>query len=141
MEDGAGTIESSLGNFGHIMYGSTIIGSVITPTSWDPEQPDLANNFGCQPLNWGDFPSLYSTDTQEENRSLSLFIMLDRGQCANVVKVRNVENFGGAVALIADYKDEDVENLIMTDYAGSGYSLTIPGFMIDHEAANKIKSV
>ena len=25
--------------------------------------------------------------------------------------------------------------------AGSGYSLTIPGFMIEHEAANKIKSV
>ena len=52
-----------------------------------------------------------------------------------MVKVRNVENFGGAVALIADYKDESVDNLIMTDYAGSGYSLTIPGFMIEHDAS------
>ena len=65
--------------------------------------------------------------------------MLDRGKCSNVVKVRNVENFGGAVALIADYKEEDVDDLIMTDYAGSGYSLTIPGFMIDHDAGLKIK--
>ena len=135
MEDGSGTIEASLGNFGHIMYGSTIIGSVLVPKRWDPENPGPVNNYGCEPLSWGDFPDLYSTNTEEERGALMLFIMLDRGQCSNVVKVRNVENFGGAVALIADYKDESVDNLIMTDYAGSGYSLTIPGFMIEHDAS------
>ena len=66
MEDGAGTIEASLGNFGHIMYGSTMFGAVITPTSWDPEKPQMANNHGCTPLSWGDFPDLYSTETQSQ---------------------------------------------------------------------------
>ena len=120
MQDGAGTIEASLGNFGHIMYGSTMFGAVITPTSWDPEKPDEANNYGCKPFTWGDFPELYSSEAQLQTWSLQLFILLDRGKCSNVIKVRNVENFGGAVALIADYKEEDVDNLVMTDYAGSG---------------------
>ena len=42
-------------------------------------------------------------------------MLLERGQCSNPVKVRNVENFGGAVALIADYKEESVDDLVMTD--------------------------
>ena len=56
MPDGAGTVEASLGNFGHIMYGQTLIGTVVHPTaSWEAPS-SVSSIYGCAPLNWGDFP-------------------------------------------------------------------------------------
>jgi len=51
-------IKASLGNFGHITYGQTIMGKVI--------KAENENKFGCIPLTWGDFPTVYSTDTPGE---------------------------------------------------------------------------
>jgi len=62
-------------------------------------------------------------------------VLLRRGRCSNPTKIRNVENFGGTVALIADNYDEDMSELVMTDYGGAGHSLVTPGFMIDHDSA------
>jgi imidazole glycerol phosphate synthase subunit HisF len=42
-----------------------------------------------------------------------MFIMVRRGQCDNPTKVRNVQSIGGAVALIADYQEESLEDLVM----------------------------
>ena len=53
--------------------------------------------------------------------------------------MRNIENFGGAVALIADYRKEDVKELVMTDYGGAGQSLVTPGLMIDQASGQAIK--
>ena len=50
-----------------------------------------------------------------------------------------MENFGAAIALIADTKTEDMEDVVMMDYGGNGHSLVTPGFMIDHESGNEIK--
>ena len=41
--DGTGTIDASLGNFGHITYGQTIIGTVVYPTPWDPSTATAAS--------------------------------------------------------------------------------------------------
>ena len=70
-----------------------------------------------------------------------MFVLVDRGHCSNPTKVRNIENFGGAVALIADYKPEDVHDIVMTDYGGAGHSLVTPGFMIDFFSSELIKQV
>ena len=56
MPDGAGTIDASLGNFGHIMYGSTLIGTVVYPTATFEHPSSVSSIYGCEPLNWGDFP-------------------------------------------------------------------------------------
>ena len=55
--------------------------------------------------------------------------------------MRNIENFGGAVALIADYMPETLEDFVMVDYGGAGHSLVTPGFMIDYFSASLIKQV
>lgn len=100
------------------------------------------NEDGCQPLSWADFPSMYSADTQAERLpNLSLFVLVDRGNCSNPTKVRNIENFGGAVALIADYQPESMDDFVMVDYGGAGHSLVTPGFMVDFFSANLIKEV
>ena len=68
-------------------------------------------------------------------------MLVDRGQYSNPTKVRNIENFGGAVALIADYMPETLEDFVMVDYGGAGHSLVTPGFMIDYFSASLIKQV
>ena len=55
--------------------------------------------------------------------------------------MRNIENFGAAVALIVDSKAESMENLVMVDYGGNGHSLVTPGFMVDFNSGIKIKRV
>ena len=44
------------------------------------------------------------------------------------------------MALIADYKPENMDDFVMLDHGGAGHSLQIPGFMIDYDSANKIKA-
>lgn len=68
------------------------------------------------------------------------FVLLERGHCSNPTKVRNVESFGSNIALIGDERDEDVTQIIMNDYDGSGFALKIPAYMVDHGAFLKIKS-
>ena len=93
-------IKASLGNFGHITYGQTIIGKVVYPSE--------NNSHGCNPITDSDFSVFHSDRSSESDTSnFPLFVMVDRGQCSNPTKVRNVENYGGAIALIADYKPED----------------------------------
>ena len=55
--------------------------------------------------------------------------------------MRNIENFGGAVALIADYLPENMDDIVMVDYGGAGHSLVTPGFMIDFHSSSQIKMV
>ena len=67
-----------------------------------------------------------------------MFVMVDRGHCSNPTKVRNIENYGGSVALIADYQPEDMESVVMVDAGGAGHSLVTPGFMVDFFSATQI---
>jgi hypothetical protein len=73
-------------------------------------------------------------------RPHNTFVLLERGHCSNPTKVRNVEMFGATLALIGDEKDEDVTQIIMEDYDGSGFALKIPAYMIEHRAFLKIKA-
>lgn len=52
--------------------------------------------------------------------------------------MRNIENFGGSVALIADNRSEDIADAVMIDHNGSGHSLVTPGFMIDKKSGEQI---
>ena len=65
-------------------------------------------------------------------------ILLDRGNCSFVTKVRNVERAGANVALIGDNKVEDSEVFIMSD-DGSGHSVNIPSFLVRKSTADAFK--
>jgi len=56
-------------------------------------------------------------------------ILVERGSCTFVTKVRNVEKAGANVAIIGDTKSEKSEVYIMTD-DGSGHSINIPSFFV-----------
>ena len=65
-------------------------------------------------------------------------ILLDRGDCTFVTKVRNVEKVGANVALIGDSKREDSNIFIMSD-DGSGHSINIPSFLLRNSTADAFK--
>ena len=62
-------------------------------------------------------------------------LLIERGDCTFVTKVRNVEKAGANVALIGDNKLEDSEIFIMSD-DGSGHSINIPSFFIDKKTSD-----
>lgn len=72
----------SLGNFGHIRYGSSVSGELVYFEGSDDERT------GCAP---------YTTFFKKNS-----LVLVDAGSCTITTKVRNIENAGGQVALIAD---------------------------------------
>jgi hypothetical protein len=65
--------------------------------------------------------------------------MVDRGNnCTFVTKTRNVQNAGGAIALIINNVEKDVNKILMID-DGSGSDLTIPAVLINKRDGEKIK--
>ena len=119
--DENGFIEAGMANFGHIDYGSSILGQVFFP---------LKNKDGCKPFDQTMFDNFAVEAIFQNKITLELpVIMLERGQCTFVTKVRNVEKTGANVAIIGDNREEDSEDFMMSD-DGSGHSINIPSFLI-----------
>lgn len=111
-----GSIESQLSNFGHIQYGTTIVGRVHYPTKNKRgcEEFDLEKDFGDDPL-------------FDEDSDMTPIILVNSGYCSMVAKTRNIEKIGGKVALIADKVfDQDTQ---MSD-DGTGHNLVTPALLI-----------
>ena len=112
-----GLLKSSLGNFGHIQYGSTISAHL----TYSPE-----NVRGCEPFN----------NYFEKNR----MVLVQAGECPITTKVRNIEKAGGQLAIIGDAFFEKVEDVFLEDVDGSGFSLTIPALLISKDDAFLLKT-
>jgi hypothetical protein len=69
----------------------------------------------------------------------SPILMVDRGKCSFVQKVRHAQDIGAAAVLIVDNKPgEDIEHIIMSD-DGTGGNLYIPAILISYEDGEIIK--
>ena len=62
---------------------------------------------------------------------LAPIILVERNNCSFVRKTRNAQEIGGAMVIIANNKDEDLDQIIMVD-DGSGNGINIPAVMIKH---------
>lgn len=56
-------------------------------------------------------------------------LLLDRGECSFVTKVRNAERAGASLVVVIDSKMENVTNVIMGD-DGTGVGIRIPSMLI-----------
>jgi hypothetical protein len=79
-EKKSGYLDTSLGNFGHFDYGTTIKGRVNYP---------LTNTDGCEPFVADDFEFDIINHEQYNNRGHSPIIMVNRGNCHFVKKAQN----------------------------------------------------
>ena len=110
-----GEISSSIANFGNIPYGHSILGKVW----YDPDNSD-----GCEPFD------IKITGEGDPDSEPSPIVIVRRGECSFVKKVRNIEHAGGALAIIIDNKeDERSEDVIMVD-DGTGNGINIPSLLI-----------
>ena len=96
--------------------------------------PDTNQN-GCAGFKESDFTRDKLFDEEDD---MTPIVMVDRGGCSFITKVRNVENLGVKMAVIADNREESTEQLIMAD-DGSGISISIPSFLISKKDGDNIK--
>ena len=94
----------------------------------------MTNKLGCEPFTEDMFDEVAAKAIFHNKVALELpVLLLERGECTFVTKVRNVEKVGANVALIGDNKLEDSETYIMSD-DGSGHSINIPSFFLNKDA-------
>ena len=118
-----GTMKASLANFGSIHYEHSIVGKV-----WY----DKNNQYGCEKFN------LTITAVGDPDIEPSPIVLVKRGKCPFVKKVRNVEHAGGYLAVIYDDKpNEIIEKIIMVD-DGTGNGISIPSMLISKEDGEAI---
>mmetsp|Transcript_30258 Transcript_30258/g.40211 ORF Transcript_30258/g.40211 Transcript_30258/m.40211 type:complete len:126 (+) Transcript_30258:137-514(+) len=121
-----------MGNFGHLDYGSSILGQVVIPVS---------NTDGCLPFGTEMFDKKGQEALFQDKVALELAIILvDVGNCSVVTKVRNIEKVGGKVALIGkkQREDWDREQSTLPD-DGSGHSINIASFLVSARASKAFK--
>jgi hypothetical protein len=82
-----------MGNFGHVLYGSSVLGRVFYP---------LNNTDACREFVREDFSNDFFV---EEESDLTPLIIAERGGCSFVTKVRNIERQGVKLAIISDKED------------------------------------
>jgi hypothetical protein len=114
-----GEVQSSMADFGHIPYGHTIVGQAVYLDD---------NGFGCEPFE----------DTLLEYNDPALIVIVKRGECSFVKKVRNIEHGGGSLAIIVDeVNNENVKFITMVN-DGTGNGISIPSVMINKDPGNRI---
>ncbi|CAD8193860.1 unnamed protein product [Paramecium pentaurelia] len=107
-------VNIALANFGQIPFGHRLMGYV------DMAQP----NDGCSPL---------------QSATGSQFIMIERGNCTFVTKVRNAQNAGYSLAIIGNNNDEPLQSDFVMADDGQGYSVNIPSIFISLRDFNIMK--
>ncbi|OMJ93128.1 hypothetical protein SteCoe_3945 [Stentor coeruleus] len=123
-ENVIGVIPSSLANFGNPPYGSHIIGQLYAYKE---------NNItGCIQL-----PSInFEYSSGMINYPI---LILDRGNCSFVVKVRNAQTIGASAVIIIDNIIESPENVMMIDDGTAG-NIYIPSVLISKSNGQLLKN-
>ncbi len=121
-------IKASYSNFGKIPYGYTLSGRVY----FDPNNKD--EDMACKPIK-----SIHVEKDPLIDKAP--IVLIDRGTCYFVEKVKNVEDIGGHVALIVDNKKEDPTTIIMSDDSRRrGQNIHIPALLISKEDGKIIEN-
>jgi hypothetical protein len=110
--------------FGVPPFGRTITGLLVWATPGDLD--------GCQPLNKTANPKWPSTPGSP------LIVMVDRGDCTFVTKVRNAQTAGAQAVIVVDNVDEP--NLPYMADDGTGGDILIPSVLIYKSDGAKIKA-
>jgi hypothetical protein len=112
-------INANYANFGHIPYGQSLIGSIY----FDETDP-----LGCDKVE----PSVLEDEIVDEiveDTIPTKILLMDRGECSFVTKVRNAERAGASLVVVIDNKVENITNVIMGD-DGTGVGIRIPSMLI-----------
>ena len=65
-------------------------------------------------------------------------VLVDRGNCSFVTKVRNAERAGASLVVVFDDRVENITNVIMGD-DGTGTGIRIPSMLIGKDSGKILK--
>jgi hypothetical protein len=65
-------------------------------------------------------------------------VLVDRGNCSFVTKVRNAERAGASLVVVVDDREENITNVIMGD-DGTGTGIRIPSMLIGKDSGKILK--
>lgn len=115
-----GHIKHTIGSFGNPNYGGSIIGQLLYFKS---------EHLGCRPLD----RSLISNMGMEGR---TIVVMLDRGNCTFVQKVRDAENIAANAVIIVNTDD----TLVTMADDGSGRNIGIPSVLISKSEGDRLEA-
>lgn len=127
-------IPANYANFGHIPYGQSLIGSIC----YDNTNPQLCSKVTETHNEEGtnvDEP-IVIVDTAAPKKSK--IMLVDRGGCSFVTKVRNAERMGASLVVVIDNRLEDISDVIMGD-DGTGTGIRVPSMLIGKEDGQRLK--
>lgn len=159
-------IPANYANFGHIPYGQSLVSpsfELITATLCQIGQIyfDKDNMDGCKKMSLEtskvglDAYGQELPDEEEENMEsiedaeleefefkqdafATKIVLLDRGNCSFVTKVRNAERAGASLVVVIDDREENISNVIMGD-DGTGMGIRIPSMLIGKDSGKILK--
>lgn len=114
-----GEVVASIADFGHIPYGHTLVGQAVYIQT---------NDNGCS--SFGDALSKFDDP--------SPIVLVKRGGCSFVQKVRNVEHGGGKMAIVVDEANNENVKFIAMVNDGTGNGIVIPSLLINKDPGNQI---
>ena len=125
------TILANYANFGHIPYGQSLVSIThnIALTFFKIGQIyyDKDNMDGCKKMELEtsslsataedeDLDNYYDDEFSFKQDAFSTkIVLLDRGNCSFVTKVRNAERAGASLVVVIDDREENITNVIMGD--------------------------
>lgn len=92
---------------------------------------DSDNDMACNEYDY------HLVNEVKRNHDLTPFFISNRGNCSFVQKVRNMENLGGAVGIVVDDHNENIEGVLMSD-DGTGGGIRIPSMLIGKGDGKKL---
>lgn len=118
-------VDNSQAKFGSPMYGhaAAITGIMVYAASGDHD--------ACEPF------SRDNITNWPEGSSLPVIVLVDRGTCTFVTKVRHAQAVGASAAIIIDNVEEYILPIMNTD--GTGSDISIPSVLIRKSAGAKIR--
>lgn len=85
------------------------------------------------------FTGVHLDPEGDPDNDVSPIVLVKRGNCSFVRKARNIQELGGALTLVADFRDMgDPEKMIMVD-DGTGVNIAIPTILISKEDGLKFE--
>ena len=101
------------------------------------EAPPTEGEGGGRRLNSGINRELANSNASEETFPTKI-LLVDRGTCTFVTKVRNAERSGASLVVVIDNVNENITNVIMGD-DGTGTGIRIPSMLIGKEDGAKLR--
>lgn len=123
--DIAGKEDAAIGDFGVPLYGATLIGSILYPSS---------NRNGC---------SAFSEGVHQDSTALPPILLVDRGDCYFVEKAFNAEQAGYKAIMVADNVEEGLLTMALPEdrpeIAKLIDDITIPTALVTKAVGDRLK--